>query len=137
MKKDKPIAVSCALIIHNGKVLAAQRNKRGSNAGKWEFPGGKIEKGESAEQCLAREIEEELSITVTILKRLPPLTHRYEDKTITLYPFICRYPGNAITPNEHEALRWLSPQEDISLDWSAADAKVWKMFLKENRDKQV
>ena len=91
---------------------------------KWEFPGGKIEAGESPEECLIRELMEELGVSVRIGSALPPATHRYPDFTVTLYPFICRLAGGTITMHEHHALKWIEPERLSELDWAAADLPV-------------
>lgn len=91
---------------------------------KWEFPGGKIEAGESPEECLTRELMEELGVTVLVGSALPQTTHGYPDFTVTLYPFTCRLAGGIITPHEHHALQWIEPQRMEELDWAAADLPV-------------
>ena len=125
------IHVCCAIIEHNGKILAAQRGKHTSNAGKWEFPGGKTEAGETPRECIHREILEELSVSVSIVASLPLVTHEYPDKTICLHPFVCHYKGEEITAGEHQNIVWLKPEELSQLNWSEADIKVWKYYLQE------
>ncbi len=131
MSKPHAIHVSCAIIEYNGKILAAQRGQHTSNAGKWEFPGGKIEEGETPPICIHREIEEELAITITMIASLPAITHSYPDKTICLHPFVCHYNGEEITAGEHQNIAWLRPEELSQLNWSEADIKVWKYYLQE------
>ncbi len=97
---------------------------------KWEFPGGKIEPGESPEACLKREILEELGLTVSIEKPLHPLTHAYETFTITLHPFRCRILSGKLTLHEHRNLKWLTPARTETLKWSEADRLVLKTYLK-------
>lgn len=121
--------VTCAIIEREGKVLAAQRGPAASLALKWEFPGGKIEAGESHEECLIREIKEELGITVLIGAPLSPATHSYPDFTVTLYPFICRPAGGLITMHEHHALKWIEPERMFELDWAAADLPVIREYM--------
>lgn len=116
--------VACAIIEQEGKVLAAQRSMAMTLPLKWEFPGGKIEKGESPEECLIRELHEELGVSVSICAALSPATHFYPDVTVTLYPFTCRLAGGTITLHEHQALTWLEPQRLAELDWAAADLPV-------------
>ena len=96
---------------------------------KWEFPGGKIEAGESPEECLSRELREELGISVLIGTALPPVTHGYPDFTVTLYPFTCRLAEGVITMHEHHALEWIEPQRLGELDWAAADLPVIDAYL--------
>jgi 8-oxo-dGTP diphosphatase len=121
--------VACAIIEQEGKVLAAQRSATMSLPLKWEFPGGKIETGETAEECLARELKEELEVSVHIGAALSSATHGYTDFTVTLYPFICRLAGGTITPHEHHALQWIEPLQMPELDWAAADLPVINEYL--------
>jgi len=96
---------------------------------KWEFPGGKLHNGESAEECLERELKEELGIRITIKHPLPAVFHRYDDFDIELIPFVCSFAGGNLVLHEHRALAWLSPQELNSLDWPAADIPVISSYL--------
>jgi len=121
--------VACAIIERDGRVLAAQRSATMTLPLKWEFPGGKIEAGESPEECLTRELMEELGVTVLVGAALPPATHGYPDFTVTLYPFTCRLAGGIITPHEHHALTWIEPRHMPKLDWAAADLPVISEYL--------
>jgi len=94
------------------------------HTGFWEFPGGKIESGESAESCLIREIKEELNCDIKIIKSLPVFSHEYSDKHIELLPFICSIAGSEPTPIEHEEIRWIEISELNSLKWLPADVSV-------------
>jgi 8-oxo-dGTP diphosphatase len=121
--------VACAVIEQEGKVLAAQRSATMTLPLKWEFPGGKIEAGESPEECLIRELKEELGVSVFIGAALSPATHVYADLTVTLYPFTCRLSGGLITMHEHHALKWIEPERMQELDWAAADLPVIRDYL--------
>jgi len=121
--------VACAIIEQEGKVLAAQRSATMTLPLKWEFPGGKIEAGESPEECLIRELKEELGVSVSIGAALSPATHCYTDFTVTLYPFTCRLSGGPITMYEHQALKWMEPERMPELDWAAADLPVIRDYL--------
>lgn len=125
--------VACAIIERDGRVLAAQRSASMSLPLKWEFPGGKIEAGESPEECLIRELMEELGVTVLVGTALPPATHGYPDFTVTLYPFTCRMAGGTITPHEHHTLTWIEPRRLPELDWAAADLPVIGSYLASTR----
>jgi 8-oxo-dGTP diphosphatase len=126
----KHIHVACALIERNGLVLAAQRSAVMSIPLKWEFPGGKLEAGESAEECLRRELVEELGVTIAVGRPLPLYTHSYETFTVTLYPFVCSMTTDAITLHEHAAITWLPPHELYTLDWAAADWPVLEAYAR-------
>lgn len=91
---------------------------------KWEFPGGKIEPGETPEACLKRELMEELELSVTIEGSLEPATHAYDGFTVTLYPFVCGTKSKEIVLREHAAFAWLTPSELTALDWADADRPV-------------
>ena len=127
----KHIHVTCAIIERDGLVLAAQRSATMSLPLKWEFPGGKIDPGESPDQCLRRELVEEMGISVNIGSVLSPKTHMYPTFTVTLYPFVCDIESGNITLHEHAAITWLPPQEMYSLDWAEADIPVIESYLSE------
>ena len=126
---EKFLRVACAVIVDDGKVLATQRNITMSMPLTWEFPGGKLHDGESAEECLSRELEEELGIEVTIQHALPPVQHRYDEFAIELIPFVCTLAAGKLVLHEHRALAWLSPRELNDLDWPAADIPVIASYL--------
>jgi 8-oxo-dGTP diphosphatase len=120
----KHIHVACAIIEKNGKVLATQRSAAMSMPMKWEFPGGKIDDGESPEECLRREVGEEIGVAVDVVLSLPPHTHRYDTFIVTLYPFVCTISSGEIILHEHAALRWMKPEELYALDWVDADPPI-------------
>ena len=125
------IKVTCAIIEHNNKVLITQRSAKMALPLKWEFPGGKIEKNETAEACLIREILEELNINIKIKKQLNSNTHEYsETKIIKLIPFICQLVSGEIKLNEHASFLWLSKNELVALDWAEADIPILNEYLK-------
>ena len=121
--------VACALIERDGLLLAAQRSATMNLPLKWEFPGGKIEAGESPEECLHRELREEMAVSVVIGAALLPQTHHYPDFTVTLYPFVCQLATAEIVLREHAAIQWLAPAELLTLDWAAADLPVIENYL--------
>ena len=127
---DLPIDVTCAIIEKNGKVMAAQRGPLMRMPFKWEFPGGKIEAGETPQQCILREITEEFGIEIEIKAALPPASHAYPDFQIQLHPFICKITeGAAITLSEHHAICWKTPEQLLTLDWADADIAVVKTYI--------
>ena len=130
----KPVAVSCAIVEGDeGSILAAQRGGEGRMAGKWEFPGGKIDPGETAEESLHREMLEEMGVGVTILDALPPVLHDYGFLAVELHPFVVRIASGTITLHEHRAVRWGTPSDLLSLDWAEADIPVIRSYLERRR----
>lgn len=125
----KQINVACAIVERDGLTLAAQRSASMSLPLKWEFPGGKIEPGESPEECLLRELVEEMGITISVGKSLPKHTHQYPTFTVTLYPYICRIESGEIILYEHSAITWLPKDQLESLDWAEADLPIIEKYL--------
>jgi 8-oxo-dGTP diphosphatase len=123
------VRVPCAVIEHNGKVLAGQRSAALSFPLQWEFPGGKLEKGETDEQALFREIMEELNVEIEIIHKLPVTCKDQGWREIILVPFICRLTTLDITLTEHEQILWLDPEELPSLDWTEADLNVIQNYF--------
>jgi len=126
-----PIAVVCALIERDGHVLMAQRPAHKHLGGKWEFPGGKIEPGETPEAALHRELHEELGVTITVTRTLAPHTHAYPAVTIELIPFVVRLTADSPAPqtHEHAALRWIPTAELLTLDLPEADLPIISDYL--------
>lgn len=119
------VYVSCAIIEKDGMILVAQRSALGSLPLKWEFPGGKVEQGETETQALIREIREELSVHIVIEQRLETTKRDDGWREIVLVPFICSLPeGQEIILTEHEQMRWLTHDQLYSVDWAEADLKV-------------
>ncbi len=118
------IRVTCAIIKDGDKIFAAQRGPEAQQALKWEFPGGKVEPGESDEECLLRELKEELEIQVKVERKLPSFTHDYPSFSIELIPFVCRMQREGHSANEHAGTGWFTRKELLELDWAAADVAV-------------
>jgi 8-oxo-dGTP diphosphatase len=123
------IAVSCAIIVNDeNKILVTQRGASMKLPLKWEFPGGKVEANESPENCLIREIKEELDIDINIKSSLEPVEHHYKEFSIRLIPFVCKINSGKIKLSEHADYRWLNKNELLDLDWAEADVFVLKNF---------
>jgi 8-oxo-dGTP diphosphatase len=119
------INVTCAVIRNDDdEVLIVQRGEATDHPFMWEFPGGKIAHGETEEECIIREVKEELSMDIVILGRLPVVTHDYGHKQIRLIPFICDTLDELPFLSEHLAFRWIVPDEFQSIDFSEADIIV-------------
>jgi 8-oxo-dGTP diphosphatase len=125
----KHLHVACAIIERDGLVLAAQRSAVMSMPLKWEFPGGKIHEGESTEECLQREILEELGVRIRVGKSLPAVTHHYEALSVTLYPHVCSIEAGEMVLHEHAAVVWLPPEQLSSLDFAEADLPVIASYI--------
>lgn len=123
------IRVTCALIHRDDRLLAVRRSATMSQPGKWEFPGGKVQAGESDQDCLRRELAEELGLEVRILRQMTAVLHHYPDKSIELVPFVCQWTGGTLHLYEHDAWGWFGPDELSALDWSAADVPILAEWL--------
>ncbi|MBI9073010.1 MAG: (deoxy)nucleoside triphosphate pyrophosphohydrolase [Melioribacteraceae bacterium] len=124
------IKVTCAIIENKGKVLVAQRSEKMHPPLKWEFPGGKIHSTETAEECIIREIKEELNLKVEIISRLKNNFYKYDIKTIDLIPFRVKYISGDIILLEHQNAKWILPDELNTLDMAEADIPIIKDYLK-------
>ncbi len=101
---------------------------------KWEFPGGKVNAGETLEECLKRELSEELTIQVEITGKLPESVYSYPTFNITLYPFLCAIKSGEIVLKEHAEYVWLLPQHLMTIDWAEADVAVVREYCNRNID---
>ena len=125
------IPVVCA-VIHDaeGRVLLAQRPANKHLGSKWEFAGGKLEAGESAEKALVREIKEELGCEIEVHHALAPFTHDYGTVLIKMLPFLCALTAtsNPPHPHEHIALKWFALADIDHIDLAPADWPVVAML---------
>ena len=124
-----PLEVVCGIIVKDGLILATRRAPERSMPLFWEFPGGKIELGESAEDALHRELEEELKLKVEILHSLEPVTHKDEVNHIRLIPFYCKPAQvNGPVPIDHVEIRWIELEESGQLTWAPADIPLVRIL---------
>jgi 8-oxo-dGTP diphosphatase len=125
------IKVTCAIIRNeDNEVLAVQRGEKTDHPFKWEFPGGKVKEGESDEECIIREIKEELAIDIVICTRMEDVDYDYGKKHILLTPFICDTLEDLPVLTEHVAFKWMEPVRLKNLDFSEADIIVADKYLK-------
>lgn len=132
MSRNPPLPVVCALIEREGRVLLARRPPPKPQALKWEFPGGKVDRGETAEAALIREIREEFGCDITIERPLPRSRHTYDHRTIEMIPFVCRLSPGSPEPHpiEHSAVAWVRPPELLGFDLAEADLPVARAYLR-------
>jgi 8-oxo-dGTP diphosphatase len=118
------LRVAAAVIEHEGRVLIARRASGKAHAGLWEFPGGKIEPGETPEQCLARELREEFGATCAIGEHVVTSTYHDAGGAIELLAFRTRCLAGAFMPTEHAEVRWVPPGDLAAFDFSPADLAI-------------
>jgi len=124
--------VACAIIMDEiGRVLLAKRPEGKCLGGFWEFPGGKIEKGESAQDALVRELQEELLIKTQVSQTLQSVEHHYEDFSIILIPCRAEILEGVPTPTEHSELGWFPIQEIAIETLAPADVPILDNLLKQ------
>lgn len=118
------LEVVAAVIERDGRILCAQRKIGGELSLKWEFPGGKVEPGETREQALEREIDEELGLRIRAGSLLLTVRHRYAAFAVTMHAYRAAILEGRLELREHAAIRWLRPDELETLDWAPADVPV-------------
>lgn len=127
MKEQRQlIDVSAALIFHHGKLLITRRHADSHLGGLWEFPGGKREAEETFEQCLIREIREELGMEIAVGELFEEITHAYREKTVHLKFFKCQWIGGEPETLGCAAFKWVRKNELADYEFPAADAQLLK-----------
>ena len=119
----KVIEVVAAILHRDGAYFATQRGY-GEFEGMWEFPGGKIEHGESSEDALKREIQEELGVDIVIEDLICTTEYDYPSFHLTMHCYLCRVEAGEIELREHKSARWLRPEELGSVEWLPADKDI-------------
>ena len=123
----KSIEVVAAIILNNEEVLATQRGY-GEFMGLWEFPGGKVEFGESHEEALRREVSEELNLDISVGRKLTCVSFDYPAFHLNLHCYLCGIRGGKLELNEHLAYKWVRTSELVELNWLPADVEVIRML---------
>ena len=131
-KKPKIIDVTAAIIWKEDKILIAKRAKGEHLEGLWEFPGGKIDKDETAEQCLQRELFEEFGIETKIGKFVCENFHDYENKQIRLIAFNVLHKSGDFTLNVHDEIKWVLPIDINNYNFAPADIPIVNKLIAEN-----
>ena len=129
----RTIEVSAGLIFRSGRLLITQRHPGDPLGGLWEFPGGKRETDETFEQCLARELREELGVEVIVGKLFESVTHAYGDQTLQLKFFLCQLSAGEPQALDCAALKWVRRNELRAHVFPAADARLLRRLLADPR----
>ena len=129
MEDRRKIEVVAAVIHKDGRILATQRGY-GEFKDKWEFPGGKMEAGESREEALRREIREELDAEIHIDNFLCTVEYDYPSFHLTMHCYLCTVASGVLTLKEHESARWLPAGALESVDWLPADIQIIPIIRK-------
>ncbi|MGN1343190.1 MAG: (deoxy)nucleoside triphosphate pyrophosphohydrolase [Traorella sp.] len=125
----KTIHVVAAIIVKDNKIMIAQRLK-GEFAGLWEFPGGKIEKGETPQDALIRELYEEMELKISIHSFLMTAEYDYSTFHLTMDCFVCTMDFEDIQLHDHSAIKWISLDEDIkNINWVPADVQIIQKIM--------
>lgn len=118
------LEVTAAIIRRDGKILICQRPANKNCGLLWEFPGGKIEAGETGEQCIIRECQEELSVTLSVERKLTDIVPEYPDRTMHLHFYICEIAAGSLILTEHNNLAWVDNVEILDYNFCPADKKM-------------
>ncbi len=125
--------VGCALIVRGEELLIAQR-KPGSNlAGYWEFPGGKREKDESLEECLVREVWEELGVSIRPRKLICQEVHEMPDRFLDLYFYVCDWVSGKPVKKDCHDFRWVLPEELVKFTFPPADNSLIRELIQKKK----
>lgn len=130
MKKE--INVVGAVIVRDGKILAAKRGNEKALPGMWEFPGGKIEQGETPEAALRRELEEELLCQASIGNHIETTAHEYDFGIVTLSTYYATLEEGEPRLTEHEEIRWIEPHNLNSVEWAPADIPAVERIMQDH-----
>lgn len=124
--------IGVAVIFNDeGKILIDQRLPTGLMANLWEFPGGKIEAGETPQSCIVREIQEELGVTIEIDRHLITITHSYSEFIVTLFVYLCKLIEGQPQPLECTQVLWVTPSELDNFEFPGANQEIISI-LKQN-----
>jgi 8-oxo-dGTP diphosphatase len=126
------IRVTAAILIHDNRILIAQRGEKDKLAGKWEFPGGKIEKSETPQECLTREMKEEFGIDVLVGEFFGESTYPCESEIVQLLAYYTVWTGGNFSLNAHAAARWVALSQLREYEFAPADKPFVEKLLPAN-----
>jgi len=122
--------VAAVFTDEQGRIYCARRRNDGELALKWEFPGGKIEQGETQQEALVREIKEELSADIEVLDYITTVHHQYNTFELTMHAYFTKITNGELVLSEHTGSKWLDKSELMSLDWASADIPIVELLMK-------
>lgn len=125
----KRVDAAIAVVVRGGRILICQRKSRDTFGGYWEFPGGKCEAGETLEQCLHRELREEVDITARPVATLSAISHNYPHVQLTLHPFLCEHVAGEPRLIECQAARWIDPSELCNYQFPPANESLLREVI--------
>lgn len=120
----KYINVVGAAIMKDNRLFIAKRPDKGEVGLKWEFPGGKIEEGETAEDAIRREISEELCTEISVVRKITAVEHQYTSFHLSMTVFLCKLEGKDPVLSEHIDCAWITKEQLYDYDWAPADLKI-------------
>ncbi len=134
MSEAELLNVTAAIIEDKGRILIARRKPEKALGGKWEFPGGKVRRGEKPEECIKREIKEELGLEIEIEGLFCENIHKYPAGTIKLITFKARKMRGHIFLQDHDRIAWVKPEELMDYDFAPADIPVAQKIVENHRN---
>ena len=129
----EPVCVAAAIIERDGRFLIARRRLGKHLEGKWEFPGGKLEAGESYEECLRRELAEEFEIDAEVRGPVGEVMHDYGTVTVNMRGYRVDYRSGEMRLHDHDKIAWVLPKEFAAYDLAEADIPLAEALIKENK----
>ena len=120
---NRPLIVSAGVVVRDGRVMLCRRRPEVHNGLKWEFPGGKLEPGESPEAALRRELDEELDIRVRVDRICDAVLYHYPGKAVLVLFYLCAIENGEPRPVDCDAVQWVAPEALPNYDFSGADAE--------------
>lgn len=123
--------VTAAVVMNEGKILIAQKGPQDKRAYRWEFPGGKIDAGETPEECVVRELLEEFEIEIRVGELLCESLFTYEEGQLLVKAYCCTWVSGELNPTEHADFRWVDPDELSQFDFVASDIPVAEKVLQQ------
>ncbi|MDP3058155.1 MAG: 8-oxo-dGTP diphosphatase MutT [bacterium] len=129
------VRVTAAIMIQDGQLFIAKRAENGSMAGLWEFPGGKIEQGETPEDCLRREMQEEFGIEVEVLHHCHTSIYNYADKTIELISYFVNWVSGEMQLTSHSEVCFVAVADVLAYDFAPADVPIAEYIMRQHLGK--